>query len=165
MHDVAEPDTQRGALLPERHAGRVIVLDPGDRVLLLRYDEAAPNGPHWATPGGGLSEGEDYPAGAARELAEETGWTDIPLGREVLQRSLTMEYGGHLVHQYERHYLARTPQPDRPLGDVAQMHAADGIAAWRWWSLAELDSTTEVIWPAELADVIRKVLAEEQTPG
>jgi hypothetical protein len=45
------------------------------------------------------------------------------------------------------------------------MHAADGIAAWRWWSLTELDATTEVIWPAELADVIRKVLAEEQTPG
>ena len=48
------------------------------------------------------------------------------------------------------------------LGDVAQMHAADGIAAWRWWSLAELDSTAEVIWPAGLADLIRKVLAEER---
>ena len=83
----------------------------------------------------------------------------------MLQRSLTMEYGGRLVHQHERHYLARTDQPGRPLGDVAQMHAADGISAWRWWTLAELDSTAEVIWPAELADVIRKVLAEEQTPG
>jgi hypothetical protein len=76
-----------------------------------------------------------------------------------------MEHSGRLVRQHERHYLARTDQPGRALGDVAQMHASDGIAAWRWWSLAELDSTAEVIWPAELADVIRKVLAEEQAPG
>ncbi|HUK68242.1 MAG TPA: hypothetical protein VLW50_05735 [Streptosporangiaceae bacterium] len=38
------------------------------------------------------------------------------------------------------------------------MHAADGIAAWRWWTLAELDGVVEVVWPAELADLIRNVL-------
>ncbi len=165
MLGVAEPETAQDARLPERRAGRVILLDPGDRVLLMRYDDALPNGRHWTTPGGGLNPGEDYADAAARELAEETGWTDIPLRHEVLQRSLTMEYGGRLVHQHERHYLARTDQPGRALGDVAQMHAADGIAARRWWSLAELDATAEVIWPAELADLIRKVLAEEQAPG
>ena len=108
---MAEPDAADIAGLPVRHAGRVIVLDPGHRVLLLRYDEAAPNGPHWATPGGGLNDGEDYPAGAARELAEETGWSDIVLLGEVLRRSLTMEYGGRLIRQHERLYLARTSQP------------------------------------------------------
>jgi len=38
------------------------------------------------------------------------------------------------------------------------MHAADGIAAWRWWSLAELDATDELIFPAGIAALIRKVL-------
>jgi ADP-ribose pyrophosphatase YjhB (NUDIX family) len=141
----------------------VIVLDPGNRVLLLRYDDALPNGRHWTTPGGGLDDGEDYAAAAARELAEETGWHDMVLLREVHQRSLTMEYGGRLVRQYERTFLARTARPARPLGDVAQMHAADGIAAWRWWTLAELDATAEVIWPAELPTLIRQALAEEHT--
>jgi ADP-ribose pyrophosphatase YjhB (NUDIX family) len=155
---MAEPGGADIADLPVRHAGRVIVLDPGHRVLLLRYDEAAPNGPHWATPGGGLNDGEDYPAGAARELAEETGWSDIVLLGEVLRRSLIMEYGGRLIRQHERLYLARTSQPGRGLGDVAQMHAADGIAAWRWWTLAELESTAEVIWPEDLAGVIRNLL-------
>jgi len=159
---VAEPDTVDAAGLPVRQAGRVILLDPGNRVLLMRYDDALPNGRHWTTPGGGLNDGEDYAAAAVRELAEETGWTDIALLREVLQRSLTMEYDGRLVRQHERHYLARTDLPGRPLGDVAQMHAADGIAAWRWWSLAELASTAEVIWPAELPALIRNVLAGEQ---
>ena len=115
MHGVADPDTAQDARLPERHAGRVILLDPGDRVLLMRYDDELPNGRHWTTPGGGLNPGEDYAAAAVRELAEETGWTDVTLRHEVLQRSLTMEYGGRLVHQYERHYLARTQQRDRPV--------------------------------------------------
>ena len=162
---MAEPDAADIAGLPVRHAGRVIVLDPGHRVLLLRYDEAAPNGPHWATPGGGLNDGEDYPAGAARELAEETGWSDMVLLGEVLRRSLTMEYGGRLIRQHERLYLARTSQPLRGLGDVAQMHAADGIAAWRWWALAELESTAEVIWPEDLAGVIRNLLTAPDRAG
>src|ERR1700687_1807137 len=90
-----------------RRAGRVIVLDPEDRVLLLRYDDGPPNGRHWCTPGGGLNAGEDYPAGARRELAEETGWTDVPLGPEVYERTLTMEYADAIVQQHERLFLAR----------------------------------------------------------
>jgi hypothetical protein len=37
------------------------------------------------------------------------------------------------------------------------MHASDGITAWRWWTLAEMDSTDEAIWPAGLADLIRSL--------
>ncbi len=152
-------DGSRQDGLPVRHAGRVILLDPDDRVLLMRYDDAPPIGRHWTTPGGGLNDGEDYAAGAARELAEETGWTDIELLGEVYQRSITMRYGGRLVRQHERHFLARTDQPRRELGDVADMHATDYIAAWRWWELAELDRTTETVWPAGLADLIRTILS------
>jgi len=61
---------ERGSEPWVRRAGRVIVLDPEDRVLLFRYDDGPPNGRHWCTPGGGLNDGEDYAAGARRELAE-----------------------------------------------------------------------------------------------
>ena len=37
------------------------------------------------------------------------------------------------------------------------MHASDGIAAWRWWTLAEMDAGEDAIWPRELADLIRGV--------
>src|SRR5271166_6991909 len=90
-----------------RRAGRVIVLDPDDRVLLFRYDDGPPNGRHWCTPGGGLNDGEDYAAGARRELAEETGWTDVALGEEVFERTLTMAYADATVRQHERFFLAR----------------------------------------------------------
>lgn len=140
---------------PVRRAARVIVLDPADRVLLMRYDQPPPNGRHWATPGGGAEDGEDYPAAALRELAEETGWTDVVLLREVLRRSYDMDYAGRIVHQDERLYLARTDQAGREIGDVAAMHEADGIAAWHWWTLAELDETEEQVWPPGLAGLIR----------
>jgi ADP-ribose pyrophosphatase YjhB (NUDIX family) len=138
-----------------RHAGRVILLDPDDRILLMRYDDGPPNGVHWCTPGGGLKPGEDYASGALRELAEETGWADITLLREVHRRVHTMEYADAVVRQVERFYLARTSQARREIAGVEQMHAADGIAAWRWWTLAELDATGEAIWPGELADLVR----------
>jgi len=138
-----------------RRAGRVIVLDPEDRVLLFRYDDGPPNGRHWCTPGGGLNDGEDYAAGARRELAEETGWTDVALGPEVHERTLTMGYADAIVRQHERFFVARVEVAGRGLGEVAAMHVSDGIAAWRWWTLAEMDTTDEVIWPPRLADLIR----------
>ena len=48
-----------------RLAGRVIVLDPDDRVLLFRYEDGPPNGRHWCTPGGGLNDGESLCGGGA----------------------------------------------------------------------------------------------------
>ena len=142
-----------------RRAGRVIVLDPKDRVLLFRYDDSPPNGRHWSTPGGGLDEGEDYRTGARRELFEETGWNDVPLGPEVHERTVVMGYGDAIVRQHERFFLARVEAADREFGEVAAMHVSDGITAWHWWTLAEMDATDEAIWPPGLADLIRRLLA------
>ncbi len=145
----------KGELLV-RHAGRVVLLDPEDHVLLMRYDDGPPNGVHWSTPGGGVNPGEDYRTAAQRELAEETGWDDIALRGEVHRRTHVMEYGDRILRQVERFYLARTGQVTRPISGVEAMHASDGIAAWRWWSLADLDATDEAIWPADLADLVRR---------
>ncbi len=141
-----------------RRAGRVIVLDPDDRVLLFWYDEGPPNGRHWCTPGGGLNDGEDYAEGAGRELAEETGWVDVPVGAQVYEGTHTMEYADAIVRQHERFFLARVEVACRGLGEVAAMHTSDGIAAWRWWTLAEMGSTGEVIWPRGLADLIKGLI-------
>jgi len=129
------------AALRLRRAGRVIVLDPEDRVLLFRYDDELPNGRHWCTP----------------------GWTDVPLGDEVHERTLTMKYADEIVRQHERFFLGRVELAQRGLGEVTAMHTSDGIAAWHWWTLAEMDTTTEVIWPPGLADLIRGLLG--QSPG
>lgn len=145
--------------LPIRDAARVALLDPADRLLLMRYD-GGPNGTHWATPGGGLDPGEDHRTAARRELSEETGWSDIGLGEEIHRGSRRL-YGadGRRYYQRERIYLARTSEPRRQITGVGAMHESDGIAAWRWWPLDELVSTTEEIWPEGLAELIARALA------
>ena len=133
-------------------------MDPDNRVLLMRYDDPPPNGVHWSTPRGGLNPGEDFKAGAARELAEETGWHDIVLLGEIHRWTHTMEYDDAIVGQAERFFLARTNEPQRQITGVEAMHRSDGIATWRWWALVELDSTDEAIWPAGLPELIRQTL-------
>ena len=145
--------------LPERRAGRVIVLDPDGRVLLFEYDDPPPNGHHWNTPGGGLEEGEDYYAGARRELAEETGWTDVPvLAEEIHRREIVMLHAKtRLVRQVERFFLARVAEARRPLGEVGSMHVLDGICSSRWWTPEELAAADYKIWPDGLADLVRRL--------
>ncbi|HEV3381960.1 MAG TPA: NUDIX domain-containing protein [Trebonia sp.] len=144
--------------LPVRLAGRVIVLDPDGRVLLFKYDDPPPNGHHWNTPGGGLEPGEDYHSGAQRELIEETGWHDVPVEPGVIHhRTVVMEHGNRIVRQVEEFFVARVPVAQRPLGDVGSMHICDGIDGSRWWTLGELDTTDEKIWPEGLAKLIRSL--------
>ena len=37
------------------------------------------------------------------------------------------------------------------------MHVSDGIHESRWWTAAELDATTENIYPKGLADLLRRL--------
>ncbi|WP_328958929.1 NUDIX hydrolase [Kitasatospora purpeofusca] len=63
----------------ERIGVGIVVRNASGRILMIRR---APNDVlpgRWEYPGGGREEGESVPAGAARELAEETGLTGLPL--------------------------------------------------------------------------------------
>ena len=157
------PPYHADAELPERHAGRVIALDPQGRVLLFRYDDPPPSGVHWATPGGGLDPGEDCYAAAVRELREETGWVEVAVGVELPAlsgwRTILQKEAGRFFRQYERFFLARVPLPRLPVRDVDGMHASDGIHAVHWWSLEELQATRDVVYPAGLAGIQRDLLA------
>jgi 8-oxo-dGTP pyrophosphatase MutT (NUDIX family) len=63
-----------------RHAARVLLLDERDRVLLFRFVRPETGGVFWASPGGGLEDGEDARTAAVRELAEEVGLRGVALG-------------------------------------------------------------------------------------
>jgi ADP-ribose pyrophosphatase YjhB (NUDIX family) len=137
----------------------VIAIDPAGRALLFFYDDPPPKGRHWATPGGGVEEGESFYDAAARELAEETGWADVPVEPGQVHAENQVQFSVYrqgLMRQYDHYFVAHVPDEERPLGDVAAMHTHDGIVGHRWWSLAELDATMESIYPAGLAGLVRE---------
>ena len=150
------------AELPQRMAGRVITIDPAGRVLLFYYEDPPPKGLHWATPGGGVEDGEDLYTAACRELVEETGWTDVPVGAQEVHQETTVQWSNYrkrLIRQHDHYFVGRVPQEERPLGEVAAMHESDHIAAHRWWTLAELDAAETDVYPRGLAGLLRRLAA------
>jgi 8-oxo-dGTP pyrophosphatase MutT (NUDIX family) len=148
--------------LPQRVAGRVITIDPAGRVLLFYYQDPPPKGRHWATPGGGVEDGEDLYAAACRELVEETGWTDVPVATDEVHQETNVQWSNYrkrLIRQHDHYFIGRVPQEERPLGEVAAMHVSDGIVAHRWWTLAELETTQTGVYPRDLADLLRRLAA------
>ena len=142
-----------------REAARAIVLDPDDRVMLLRYDE---NGGFWATPGGSLEPGEDHQQAVVRELREELGVGHVDLGPHLATRTKDHQVAGRDVRQAERYYLARV-RPETV--DPQSAANPDNIQEWRWWSLAELTATSQTVYPAELTELLRGIFASGPPPA
>ncbi|MFJ2741326.1 NUDIX hydrolase [Streptomyces sp. NPDC087440] len=145
---------------PLRKVARVILLDPEDRVLLMHgYEPEEPDRKWWFTPGGGL-EGDETPAEAAlREVAEETGITDVELGPVLWQRVCSFVFDGRRWDQEEWFFLARTRQTETDMTGLTELERRS-TAGLRWWSSAALSATRETVYPTRLAELLRTLLDE-----
>jgi 8-oxo-dGTP diphosphatase len=123
-------------------------------VLLLRH--AGTNGEaFWAPPGGGLELGETFEQAAEREAREELGLTCVTLKR-VWDRLIEFVYIDHSVRQHEWFFLVEGELPTIS-SDVEKVHGQEGILEMRWWTTAEIESTSERVFPEELASELRKI--------
>ena len=127
--------------------------------MLLRYDE---NGGFWATPGGSLEPGETHRQAVIRELREELGVQHVDLGPHLATRIKDHQVAGRDVRQAEQYYLARV-RPENV--DPQSAASPDNIREWRWWSLAELAATSQAVYPAELTELLRGILASGPPPA
>src|SRR5438093_9149658 len=88
----------------KRSAVRAVVLDRDDRILLVQFRDGVGQ-VWWATPGGGVQEGESDMDALRRELVEEAGLSDFELGPEIWTREHVFAWMGRILHQRERFRL------------------------------------------------------------
>jgi 8-oxo-dGTP pyrophosphatase MutT (NUDIX family) len=144
----------------ERRAARVVLVADGRVLLQHGFDPGRPEaGTWWLTPGGGLNDGESAEDGAVREVFEETGLRLAPaqLGPVIATRVASFEFEHRRFRQSESffavHVEAFTPQ-HHGWDEVEQRALLDH----RWWTVDELRTTDEMVYPSELADLVQAVL-------
>ena len=152
-----------------RPGARVVAIDPAERVLLFECEEPEPvagggveTRVFWVTPGGGLEAGETFEQAARRELREETGIDAQVAGPFVLEEEAAgrhPDYGEREVLYRARIFIVRLRADD--VGALSsEAVVAAGYARHRWWSLEELEQTSEEISPPGLAALLREALGQ-----
>jgi len=143
----------------QRNAARLLVINPANEVLLFRFQhkgDALDGRDYWATPGGGLEDGESFQAAAIRELLEETGLYVEQVGEHVAERSFQMMLpSGESVLSVERYFVVRT-DAESLSRDGWTAEEARVMTQHKWWSVAELQDTGETVWPERLIEMLTK---------
>jgi ADP-ribose pyrophosphatase YjhB (NUDIX family) len=140
------------------------VVDPDDRVLLVRFVHPKTGEEFWTTPGGGLDRGESLETGLRRELREETGLLEFEPGPVVWTRREEFEWADQMLNQSERIVLVRVPSFEPRPELSAEQLAAEGVHEVRWWTLDKIERSDAVFYPTRLAEFLRQLLETGPPP-
>ena len=150
----------------ERLTARVLLLDPADRILLMKgrlpSDPAAPGA--WFTVGGGVEPGESLAEAARREIREETGFTDAEIGPVLWEgEQIHHDRKGRPVRVRESFMVARCAGGE-PVRDGWQALEREFVDDIRWWTHAELAACAEPVFPIDLAERLSEILSPDSSP-
>lgn len=158
------------SVLPLRDTARALVLDPQDRLLLIAYEASRDVDParaglrrFWFTPGGGLEAGESHETALARELAEEIGVSEVAIGPWVARREIDLTLFRRPTFTRERYFPVRLPSSWFDSTGLAATES-DPVLDIRWWPLADLETTEEVVVPRGLIPLVAQIIAGNRPP-
>lgn len=143
-----------------RICAKVLLIDPGDRVLLFSgIDRTLPDDPPvWFPVGGAVEDGETLDAAAIRETREETGFRIDDVGtRLVFTRTFQWVFEGSAYDQHETYFLVRV-QGDPPTDEGWTEVEKATVIDQRWWGVEELRCTNDTVHPNGLADILEQFL-------
>ena len=140
-----------------RLSARFLILNEAGQVLLFRFVHK--RGPlagldFWATPGGGVEEGETLEQAAIRELFEETGLRRESVGDVVARREVILQLpDGEEAVSDEWYYLVHLGA-DAPSWESWTDFEREVMIDHRWWSRQDLLETKATVWPESLAEML-----------
>ncbi|HEX6870658.1 MAG TPA: NUDIX domain-containing protein [Micromonosporaceae bacterium] len=143
-----------------RRAARVLLIDAADRVLLFHgFDPHRPDVRYWFTVGGGLDPDERPAEGAVRELREETGLsvTVEQLGEAVWHETTQFPFEGVWYQQEQDYFAVRVPTWQVTVDGFGEVERRS-IDGHRWWTVPELLSTSDRVYPPNLPSLLRGIL-------
>ncbi len=141
----------------ERKAARLLVISPANEVLLFRFvhkEGALAGNDYWATPGGGVEEGETFHAAAIRELREETGIRVSHIDESVADRRVPLMLPcGETVLAIEQYFVVHAPSERLSRAEWTEQET-QVMADHRWWSAQALRATGDTVWPEALIPML-----------
>jgi len=138
---------------------RALLLDPEQEELLLIKALVPDTGEElWFTPGGGKEGDESDLKCLAREVFEETGLEPLPEATLVWTRSEQFVFMGDDYDQDERYFLVPVKRFEIQQ-QALEAHEEETFLAARWWSLDDIEASTELFVPAGLGGLIKDLLS------
>jgi 8-oxo-dGTP pyrophosphatase MutT (NUDIX family) len=141
---------------PIRECVRALILSPDNGVLLVHL--VVPDLDLWIAPGGGIRPDESHEEALRRELHEEVGRADLPIGPQIWIREGAYQWAGETRAEREYFYLVRA---DRFVADSSgnpDPGEREIMAELRWWPAADLPQHSKKFAPARLGSLVAELL-------
>jgi 8-oxo-dGTP pyrophosphatase MutT (NUDIX family) len=148
-----------------RKSARIVLLNDRNEIFLFRSGDLTHPDPitgrpryYWVLPGGGVEGDESWEEAATREMWEETGIGDAPLGPCLWTRSVQVRLNGEDIVSDERYFLVRCGT--RQVSNANQLdYERIHYTVHAWWSLDDMRAADDTFYPEDLASLMEPVIA------